>query len=665
MSLLEEHPEAQTNRELYGRWKEARSTWDTEARKDIEFFLGSHFTQEESDEMASRNQADVPMDRISPAVEKFTSMLTARSPAFTVVGREDSDVKQAKVWRTVLGYNWEISEGDVQIKQALQDYSTAGLGYVYAFTDNKADFGRGDVKFKYVDPFRVYLPPSCKSRWGDDAESIILSTILTGGQLVGMYPELGDQMVDGEIVPGIINDIDVTMENDYPSSQNKNSMQVFTPAEAKDLDSWDSSRYQVLERFYKVTVPFYRILYKDQEFILDEMGFSSFLEENGDVFALGLADFEEVLQERVAVSATVGQIKLYETVLNTDIYPIIPFPNIWTGTIYPKSDVSRARPMQRLLNKLWSLALSHAQASAGLKLIVPFGSAINGLEELEQQWANPNAVIEVDSSVGEPHYPTPQPLSAEFYRLIQQCEFYIDFIFGIPEMMHGFGDKAPETVRGTERMIALGSERPKSKLRDVEFSLKRLGRVLYNLDKGHYTYKKMFRLSAPSHDETMINYYDDTGEAVNSIVNDRFNIGLHDISVEPGSTLPTNKWAEFSVYLEMYDRGIVDDISVLAKHPEIYDKERIIQRKSMLAQAQQMINQLGEQVKQLSGDLDNTRRMAIQAQMRSEIEKFKGRLSEITSEAKADRRVGKNRLDSAVKLSADRLNLMEQSIKQE
>ena len=66
-----------------------------------------------------------------------------------------------------------------------------------------------------------------------------------------------------------------------------------------------------------------------------------------------------------------GEVVLYESILNTDIYPIIAMPNIWTESPYPKSDVSRARPMQRLLNKLWSLALSHAQASAGLKLLVP------------------------------------------------------------------------------------------------------------------------------------------------------------------------------------------------------------------------------------------------------------------------------------------------------
>ena len=61
-------------------------------------------------------------------------------------------------------------------------------------------------------------------------------------------------------------------------------------------------------------------------------------------------------------------------------------------------------------------------------------------------------------------------------------------------MMHGFADKAPDTVRGTERMMLLGSERPKSKLRDIEFSVNILGRVMYSFSKGHYTFQKMLNI---------------------------------------------------------------------------------------------------------------------------------------------------------------------------
>jgi len=659
---MEKDKRALYNEELHRQWRDARSEWDTEARKDIDFYLGNHFTSDESDELSSRNQADIPMDRVSAAIEKFKAVLTSRAPAFTVIPREDSDVQVATLWRSILGYVWEKSDGDWQMKQAIQDYATTGMGYLYAYIDRESDFGRGDVKFTYVDPFRVYASPSSRNRWFSDSDGIILSTILTGEQVVNLYPELGDRVdpTTGETIPGIIKDISgyTYDDEDYPSSQNKNSMSIFTPAEVKNKDYFEVRKYQVLERFYKVKVPYYRVInmQNQEEDILSQEEYSLFYNENKEAFDIQMYTAIEVLQTRVKVCASLGEVVLYENILNTDEYPIIPLPNIWTGTPYPKSDVSRARPMQRLLNKLWSLALSHAQASAGLKLLVPLGS-VEDLSQLEKDWANPNAVIEVDSSQGEPHYPSPQPLAGEFYRLIQQSEFYIDFIFGLPEMMHGFAEKAPETVRATERMISLGSERPKSKLRDIEFSINKLGRILYNLSKGHYTYKKIFRIAQPNNNvtEVMANFYTDVSGAVLDLKKDKHVLDQHDIRIEPGSTMPSNKYAELAVYLEAFQMGIVDKYEVLKKNPELFDKEGIMRRTDEKQQMMSQIQGLEEQLKNLQGDLQTAQRESVSDRKRVEVEKFKTRLSEVSSESKADRRVQRSKLENEVKLEVEKL----------
>ena len=659
---MEKDPRAKYNEELYRDWRDARADWDTEARNDIDFYLGNHFTESESDELSSRNQADIPMDRVSSAIEKFKAVLTSRPPAFTITPREDSDVQVASLWRTVMGYVWQISDGDWQMKQAIQDYATTGMGYLYAYIDSESDFGRGDVRFTYVDPFRVYASPSSRDRWFSDSDGIILSTILTGEQAVNLYPELGDQTdpVTGEEVEGLIHELSEFAygEEDYPSSQNKNSMKVFTPAEVRDKDYFASKKYQILERFYKIKVPYYRVIdmKSQEETILSQEEYLMFAQENAEAFEIGAFTSVEVLQTRVKVCASMGEIVLYEQVLNTDEYPIVPLPNIWTGTPYPKSDVSRTRPMQRLLNKLWSLALSHAQASAGLKLLVPLGS-VEDIDQLEMDWANPNAVIEVDSSQGEPHYPAPQPLAGEFYKLIQQSEFYIDFIFGLPEMMHGFAEKAPETMRATERMIALGSERPKSKLRDIEFSINKLGKVLYNLSKGHYTYKKIFRLAQPNNNitEVMANFYTDVSGAVLDLKKEKHALDQHDIRIEPGSTMPSSKYAELAVYLEAFQMGIVDRYEVLKKNPELFDKEGIMRRTEEKQAMQQQIQAMEEQIKNLQGDLQTAQRESVSDRKRVEVEKFKSRLSEVSSESKADRRVQRGKLENEVKLEVEKL----------
>ncbi len=649
---------AKMNQEIFRNYRDARSDWDNEARIDMDFYLGNHFTSEESDELSSRNQADIPMDRVSPAVEKLKSTLTAKPPVFTVIPREDSDWQVASTWRHMLGYIWDISDGDTQMKQAISDFAVTGIGYLYCYIDREADFGRGEVKFTYVDPFRVYAPPSARDRWLSDAESIVLSTILTGEQLVHLYPELDDKIdEEGNTIDGIVKQLSSVLEEDYPESRNMTTMKIFTPAETKDL-AYHEKKYQVLERFYKIKVPFYRMLdsRSGSETVMDEKTFNKFIKDNPGIIEQGSVQYEQIFQNRIAVCASVGEVVLYEDVLNTDVYPIVACPNIWTGTPYPKSDVSRVRPMQKLLNKLWSLALSHAQASAGLKLIVPMGSVEN-IEDLERDWANPNAVIEVDSSQGEPHFPAPQPLTGEFYRLIQQCENYIDFIFGIPEMMHGFAEKAPDTVRGTEAMMALGSERPKSKLRDIEYSVNRLGRVLYGLSKGHYTYQKMFALVQANNalNEVTVNMYDNKEGVINDIARDRFNVGQHDIKMEPGSSLPESKWATYGVYLEAFQLGLVDRMEVLKKNPEIFDKESILQRINENEQLKAQVQSLSQQIEETTSALAKAQKEQMTDKQRVQIEKFKSRLSEIQHRVDADRRINRANLQNTVLRESDRV----------
>ena len=73
--VLETDKRAERNQELYKRWRDSRASWDTEARYDIDFYHGNHFSSAEIDDLRSRNQADVPMDRIGPAIEKFKAVL--------------------------------------------------------------------------------------------------------------------------------------------------------------------------------------------------------------------------------------------------------------------------------------------------------------------------------------------------------------------------------------------------------------------------------------------------------------------------------------------------------------------------------------------------------------------------------------------------------------
>jgi hypothetical protein len=324
------------------------------------------------------------------------------------------------------------------------------------------------------------------------------------------------------------------------------------------------------------------------------------------------------------------------------------------------SDVRKNKDFQRFLNKTMSLITSHAQASSGLKLLIPQGS-IDDIEELERDWANPNATIEYDPSFGEPHFPSPQPLSNSVMQLPQLIERYIDLNMGIFEMSQGNAEVAPKTSSATMMLEDFGQRRSKSKLRDIEGSLRRLGQVIYNLAKEHYTYKKAFRVVQPNNDmsEYMVNHYNDKSQAIGEMMND-LTIGQYDINIIGSSTMPSNRWGEWSIYMEAYQAGLIDRTEALMK-TDIFDKEGVLQRMDIVQQLQQQLQQAQEAVKNLEGDLQTAHRESISARKRTEVEKFKAELKSNESQAKSANKLAIGKLENAVKLESEKLRLRSQT----
>jgi hypothetical protein len=668
--MIKEDIRAKEIKDLWRRWFDARSEWDTQAREDIDFYLGNHFSSSEVEELESRNQSSLSMDRLYAAIEQFKAIVTSKPPKFSAVAREDSDSKLANVWKTILEYIWDTSDGNEVFKQVIHDYAVTGLGYFYAYVDKEADYGRGEVKFTYVDPFRVVVDPNSRNKFFDDAAGIMLSTTLTKLQLMDLYPQLNEENEEGK---RLIDEIEGAWDTDedYPGGQNERTKGTFTPDHVKDFDHGEGTeKYRLIESFSKVKIPYYRVMNKEsgEERILDSQRLEIFMEtpEVAQAVQMGMIDIVEVMQTRVKLTCALGQVVLYERVLETDVYPIVPVPNIWTNTPYPMGDVRKNKDFQRYLNKVVSLITSHAQASAGLKLLLPQGS-VDDVEELERNWANPNATIEYDASFGEPHFPSPQPLANSIVQLPQMIEHYIDLNMGIFEMMQGDTSAAPRTSSGTMMMEDFGQRRSKSKLRDIEASLKRVGQVLFYLAKSHYDFKKTFRIVQPNNDidEYTVNkrLYDDKSNELMKIEND-VSVGKFDIRIVGNSTMPSNKWGEWQVYMEAYQMGLIDRVEALKK-TDIFDKQGVLQRTDLIQQLQGQVQQQEQMIKDLKGDLQTAHRESIQSRKSAEVEKYKSRLKGEELDSKAKNKISINKLENAVKLSAEKLHQQEGSETQE
>ena len=694
--------------DLFDKYSQKRDTWAQHAKEDKEFRLGKQWSAEQKEVLESRGQAPIVINRIHPAVESAKSMLTANRPSFRAAPREDSDNKIAQVISAMLTYMYDISDGRTVVRQAVDDYYVMGCGYIHVYQDPTKDAGKGEVCFTDVDPLDVYVDPNSRSRYFDDAENIIISKLFTKDQAKKLWPMYEKKIENAASSSPFGKGNDWNM----PSTEREDDGQVQFPEDVGRLNEQDYIRgyeryYKVDVEEYRIFEKFSK-----EEHLLDENKFKEYLQKpafyvNGQliieqdkaaaVYAQLMTQnaqrleqelvemtqsgyseseikeyeergpekvpfvqitFQDLVKEkkidvvkvtikRIQQCVIVGDTKLYSRVLPLEHYPIIPVMNIHTRTPYPVSDVRLVKGLQEYINKTRSLIIAHATTSTNTKILVPEGSV--DMKEFEEKWAQPGVAIPYDPTDGAPMPVQPTPLPNELYQNEQTAKNDIDHALGLYEMMMGNSQAAPQTYKATISIDEFGQRKMKSKLADIEAALTRVGQVAIPLMQQLYTSEKVFRVIQPNN--SMSKYVvnkklidDKTGEI--KIFN-KIAVGKYDVIVVTGSTLPSNRYAELEFYMDAYQKGLIDRQEVLKK-TEIFDMEGVMERTDVIAKLQNQVQQAGEEIKKLKGDLQSRDREAVNLRKRIEVEKFKNDLDQVSNKAKAAGTVYEKRLDDSL-----------------
>ena len=690
------HPEVSKSEKLLDNYHEGRATWATQAMEDDEFRNNQQWKKAHKDVLAQRSQVPIVDNIIYPAVEQAKALLTANKPKFQSTGRDDSDGKVGRLFSDIMAYIWDISNGNVELKQVVDDYYVKGMGVMQTYVDGLSDFGRGDVKVKSIDPLDLYLDPNSKDPFARDSACIIVAKRITDEQIKTVYPFIADRV--GEMMT-------CSSNNRYPSTSRDGSEdQQVGPTE--DDDGY-YKHYEVIDRYEKVKLPYFHILdsITGEENIMNEEGFNEFLEEpavvmetaqgvqhvtennavlellqvyqstggvyhmmqdpqtgqptmmpgeehegaipgtttrltivtNAEMIEEGVIVLNRVMVDRIQRILSIGGLLVDNLIMDVDEYPIVPLMNRHNRNPYPMSDVRFVKPIQEYINKLTSLIIAHASSSTNTKLLIPRGSMDR--KQLEEEWSRAGTgVIEYDPELGQPIVAGPIPLPNELYKNKEDAKVSIYQILGIHPLSQGDPSAAPQTYKGTVAIDEYAQRRIKSKLDDIDEMLNQVARVVIQLIQQTYTDEKVVRLMKPDGRTTQATLnkpvYDDfTGEIVGR-VND-VTIGKYALIVVSGSTLPSNRWARFDYYMQLYQAGIIDQVEVL-EQTEVADTEGVLERVSVISQQQQTIQALEEELKRIKGDLQTTERESVHDKKRVEIEKFKrqlGRASDKTAKA--------------------------------
>ena len=705
--MPEKNPEVKLSEELLTEYASIRTKWARQAMEDSEFRNGMQWTKEQVNALRKRAQEPLVVNVIYPAVEQAKAMLTANAPRFQSTGREGSDIKTGQIFSDLMSWVWENSKGNTELKEAIDDYYVKGMGCMVVYHDPQADFGKGDVFVKAIDPLDVYIDPSSQDPYSRDASNIIVSRLYSEAQLISMYPGME------EIIRRAT---EVTVAPQTESLRHGLEDQVVSKEEinAQRILSKEDREIEVIERYSKIKVPHYRVFdpqlndekilnieeYQEysqkvgyiifnkgeQRVVTDDNEVETYKEiekEFGTVFHLAI---NPVTQEQVMMmgeetpsgiegSTTIIEQRTFAQLMETgDIlvneieltrikqvvssggellfinglpiedYPVVTIMNNHNRNPYPLSDVRMVKGLQSYINKIRSLIVAHASSSTNVKLLIPRGSM--NKKQLEEEWGRAGtAVIEFDPELGQPIVAGPIPLPNELYKNEADAKADIERILGIYALMQGDPSAMPQTYKGTLAIDEYGQRRIKSKRDDIEEGINQLARLVVQLIQATYTSMKVLRLLQPNHKpkEVTINepVYDNISGQFLGKLND-VTVGKYDVLVVSGSTLPSNRYARFEYYMDLYKAGIIDQTEVL-KQTDVANVEDVMNRSSQIAQLTRQVQGQSEQIKDLQGDLQTARRELVHARQRVEVEKFK-----------ADLEQSSNRADMASKLYAAR-----------
>ena len=187
---------AEVNRQLFKKANNYyRKKWFSDSQKSMDFYLNDQLSAEEKEDLREGGMPDFIINRITPAIDIMKFFITANNPRWQAVGVEGSDADIAHIHSMVADYCWHLSSGKSLFSQVIQDSLVKGLGFFKIEIDADADKGMGEVVYKSIDPYDVYVDPMSRDFLFRDANYIIVQKNIPKTSLIQMFPDMKRKIV--------------------------------------------------------------------------------------------------------------------------------------------------------------------------------------------------------------------------------------------------------------------------------------------------------------------------------------------------------------------------------------------------------------------------------------------------------------------------------------
>tara|TARA_R100001594_G_scaffold4208_4_gene15153 strand:+ start:39512 stop:41752 length:2241 start_codon:yes stop_codon:yes gene_type:complete len=181
---------AQINKQLWDRANTShRTKWQSISQKSYDFYLNEQLTKEEERVLQESGMPTFIINRVTPIVEIMKYFVTSNNPRWKAVGVTGDDTDIAQVHSDITDYCWHLSNGKSIYSQVALDALTKGIGYFMVDVDPDMDRGMGEVLFKRIEPYDVYVDPASKDFLFRDASFISVRKNLSRTRLLNMFPQ--------------------------------------------------------------------------------------------------------------------------------------------------------------------------------------------------------------------------------------------------------------------------------------------------------------------------------------------------------------------------------------------------------------------------------------------------------------------------------------------
>jgi len=647
-------------------------------KKDRDFYFSSQWEESESKNMQAVGQVDVVFNRIRRAFRNFIANITSGDPTVKFVPIEAIVANNPEFETAINGtintldalwtYTWRQSKGKIRQRRSISNQLVSGLGWMGVYLDPKKDYGRGEVLFRNAAPWEIVVDLSSTEPDFSDSEYIAYRTIKSIEEVIEIAKSMGidetDELIDKIKKEGIQakdeQDLDTGMI--APDRDDIKNTSI-DPGEASYLYKSLVVEYIEYEEIVDVDVAIHKILdpygmieehvFEDDSENFDEDTYRKYVTSNLEGYEY--IDYEVGTDQRCELTIQVGRnVELHKEVLPIRGFRWLPFVCEDTENPLSIGEVYFNRPLNKLLNKMFSLIVYSAQTmGTSAKLIgLPgvFGDNPGTIKAFQNNWANPAATVQLEKGrSGEsidslikivPPASMPPALSGILQTIIGEMNDEMGYH---PSQSGVFSD-TPRTATATQDILAKSDINIKIPVQNIELAMQILSERWLEYCIGHYDYEKPFAIKGNGKDFDVKTFILNSGDGdiVNNLSFFRWNV-FTDI----GFSMESQRHTMLSMFKELVQLNPVF-IKLFLRYSDLPDKFDIIREIDYTKQLEQQNQQVIDQLQELQKEVYTLSIAVDDAEKKVELAKFSGQLQNVLTKLRAEDKIRKNDVSNAI-----------------